>query len=67
MVEDFFESVINDNTTQVNDINTPYNGFFDGYMMTENVSPCASCPNNPAVNKFASGVCHCILGSQIFY
>ena len=24
-------------------------------------SPCDNCPNNPAVNKFASGVCHCTL------
>ena len=24
-------------------------------------SPCDNCPNNPAVNKFATGVCHCIL------
>ena len=24
-------------------------------------SPCDTCPNNPAVNKFASGVCNCTL------
>ena len=24
-------------------------------------SPCDNCPNNPAVNKFASGVCNCTL------
>lgn len=24
-------------------------------------SPCDNCPNNPAVNKFATGVCHCTL------
>ena len=24
-------------------------------------SPCDNCPNNPAVNKLASGVCHCTL------
>ena len=24
-------------------------------------SPCDTCPNNPAVNKFATGVCHCTL------
>lgn len=79
MVEDFFKSVINDNTTQVNDINIKLNGFdttinginitlqganaaLKGFMKTERYeSPCAHCPNNPAVNKFASGICHCIL------
>lgn len=24
-------------------------------------NPCENCPNNPLVNKFASGVCNCIL------
>ena len=24
-------------------------------------SPCDNCPNNPALNKFATGVCHCTL------
>ena len=24
-------------------------------------NPCENCPNNPMVNKFASGVCNCIL------
>ena len=24
-------------------------------------SPCDNCPNNPAINKFASGVCNCTL------
>ena len=24
-------------------------------------SPCDNCPNNPALNKFASGVCNCTL------
>lgn len=68
-MDEFFKSVVNDYTTQVNDINTPFNVFFNGYMMTENESPCARCPNNPAVNKFASGVCHCVLAtqSQIIY
>ena len=22
-------------------------------------NPCENCPNNPAINKFASGVCNC--------
>lgn len=77
MVEDFFKSVINDKSTQVNDIKLKINGFdringiditlqgfntpSNGFMNTENESPCAHCPNNPAVNKFASGICHCIL------
>lgn len=61
-MDDFFKSVINDKITQVNDINTPFNGYFNGFMKTErDESPCAHCPNNPAVNKFASGICHCIL------
>ena len=30
-------------------------------------SPCDNCPNNPAVNKFATGVCHCILNSSVIY
>lgn len=25
------------------------------------VNPCEYCPNNPMVNKFASGVCNCTL------
>lgn len=77
-MENFFKSVINDNTTQVNDINIKLNGFdttineinitlqganaaLKGFMKTESEDPCAHCPNNPAVNKFASGICHCIL------
>ena len=28
---------------------------------SKHYSPCDNCPNNPAVNKFASGVCHCTL------
>ena len=28
-------------------------------------SPCDNCPNNPAVNKFASGVCNCTLNLPI--
>lgn len=76
-MDDFFKSMINDKTTQVNDIKL--NGFdstinginitlqganaaLKGFMKTESEeSPCAHCPNNPAVNKFASGICHCIL------
>ena len=30
-------------------------------------SPCDNCPNNPAVNKFATGVCHCILNLPDIY
>lgn len=30
-------------------------------------SPCANCPNNPANNPMASGVCHCILGTPTIY
>lgn len=30
-------------------------------------SPCDNCPNNPAVNKFATGVCHCTLNSPVIY
>lgn len=29
--------------------------------------PCVTCSNNPAINPFASGICHCILGSKITY
>ena len=28
-------------------------------------SSCDNCPNNPAVNKFASGVCNCTLNLPI--
>lgn len=35
------------------------------YTMTNN--PCQYCPNNKANNKFASGFCHCILGTPIIY
>ena len=28
-------------------------------------SPCDNCPNNPAVNKFASGVCNCTLNLPV--
>ena len=28
-------------------------------------SPCDNCPNNPALNKFASGVCNCTLNLPI--
>ena len=28
-------------------------------------SPCDNCPNNPAVNKFTSGVCNCTLNLPI--
>ena len=28
---------------------------------SKHYSPCDNCPNNPAVNKFASGVCNCTL------
>lgn len=30
-------------------------------------SPCDTCPNNPAVNKFASGVCNCTLNLPKFF
>ena len=30
-------------------------------------SPCDNCPNNPALNKFATGACHCSLNLPIFY
>ena len=30
-------------------------------------SPCDNCPNNPAVNKFATGVCHCTLNLPDIY
>ena len=30
-------------------------------------SPCDNCPNNPAVNKFASGVCNCTLNLPDIY
>ena len=33
------------------------------FVNTDNSSPCKNCPNNPAVNKFATGICHCILNS----
>ena len=29
--------------------------------------PCRYCVNNPKVNKYASGICHCILGNRIVY
>ena len=41
------------------------------YVYVENTfrrsSPCDNCPNNPAVNKFATGVCHCILNLPDIY
>ena len=30
-------------------------------------SPCDNCPNNPAVNKFASSVCNCTLNLPDIY
>ena len=30
-------------------------------------SPYATCANNPANNPFASGFCHCILGTPTIY
>ena len=30
-------------------------------------SPCDNCPNNPAVNKFASVVCHCTVNLPCFH
>ena len=29
--------------------------------------PCRNCMNNPKVNKYASGICHCILGNRVVY
>ena len=41
------------------------------YVYVENSfrrsSPCDNCPNNPAVNKFATGVCHCTLNLPDIY
>ena len=28
---------------------------------------CRNCMNNPKVNKYASGICHCILGNRVVY
>ena len=28
-------------------------------------SPCDNCPNNPALNKFVSGICNCTLNLPI--
>ena len=30
-------------------------------------SPCDNCSNNPGVNKFATGVCHCTLNLPDIY
>ena len=30
-------------------------------------SPCDNCSNNPGVNKFATGVCHCTLNLSDIY
>lgn len=30
-------------------------------------SPCDNCPNNPAVNRFATGVCNCTLNLPAIY
>ena len=30
-------------------------------------SPCDNCPNNPVVNKLATGICHCTLNSPVIY
>ena len=30
-------------------------------------SPCDNCPNNPAVNRFATGVCNCTLNLPAVY
>lgn len=41
------------------------------YVYVENAfrcsSPCDNCPNNPAVNKFTTGVCHCTLNLSDIY
>ena len=29
--------------------------------------PCRNCINNPKVNKYALGICHCILGNRVVY
>lgn len=34
---------------------------------TYSSSPCQNCLNNKANNKFASGFCHCILGTPVIY
>lgn len=30
-------------------------------------SPCDNCPNNPAVNRFATGFCNCTLNLPVIY
>ena len=35
--------------------------------VVKHYSPCDNCPNNPAVNKFATGVCHCTLNLPDIY
>lgn len=46
-------------------ISKTYNGYSSTFVGEG--SPCKYCRNNPANNKFASGVCHCILGQQQIY
>lgn len=29
--------------------------------------PCRNCMNNPKINKYSSGICHCILGNRVVY
>jgi len=41
----------------------PYDGF--DYHSNDLPDPCKACPNN--IKNGGSGICHCILGSRIFY
>ncbi len=46
-----------------------YPGFMSDGLQTTTAVPdyCTNCRNNPKNNPFASGICHCILGSRVIY
>lgn len=54
----FVTSILSNNT------NTPIDYVINTVKRS---SPCDNCPNNPAMNKFATGVCHCTLNLPDIY
>ena len=65
--------LINSNSSNTSDASVDYT-YVEYPEIVKNVyfvntfkrhSPCDNCPNNPAVNKFASGVCNCTLNLPV--